>query len=386
MERLTHQAVTELLSKNPKQPAVTIYCPMHKSAAPPHMTEEQIRLKNLIHKAVEMLKGHPDGRGLEKALCDMLEESLNNQQFWEAQTEGLLICAQPALIRLFHLPVDTEEYVAVDDNFHLAPVLGMLQEELEFYVLAVSRHDPKLFKGDMYGLYETGLELPQTPEKALNIDEVNQKSEHARSAAGPSQGPTGFHGRGGARDPRQEDQARFLRIIDHMVCTHTKQPLPLILAGTDNETAEYRSLSKYRNTLSQTIPGSFSGAQPQELYGPAYEILRAEIVDTKHHEIFEEYETLKGANPDRVATTKDAIAEAAEQGRIDKLLIGVIRTTTDTVRDTREAMARITFPEIGLSTIMNRIANQVWQTSGKIVGLDANQMPNSPLMVARLRY
>lgn len=385
MEKITHKAITTLL-KNSKAPAVTIYCPMHKSGAPPHMTEEKIRFKNLINKALEELKNSGVTPELESALGDMLDSSLHNQEFWESQSASLLICAQPGSIRLFKLPLDTEEYVAVDDSFHLAPVLSIVQEAVDFYVLSIAQHAPKLFRGDMYGLYPTKVELPETLEKALNIDEVNQKSEHARSASGPSLGPSGFHGRGGARDPREEDRARFLRMIDHIVCTSTNKSLPLVLAGIDAETAEFRHLSKYPAILQKTISGSYSGAKPQDLYQSAYSIVHEEIIATQQKEAVTEFESIKGATPERVATSKEAITEAAEQGRIDKLLISILRHTTDTVRDTREAMARITFPELKLSSSMNHLANKVWQTSGKIIGLDSSQMPDGSPMVARLRY
>lgn len=386
MDKITHEAVTELLNTSNAKPAVTIYCPMHKSASPPHMSEEQIRFKNLIHKAADMLKNREDGAELDKALCSKLDELVSDQKFWESQSQSLLLCAYPGSIRMFYLPTDTEEYVAVDDNFHLAPVLSMLQEEVQYYVLAVAQHNPKLFKGDLYGLYETGTDFPTSVEQGLNLDEVNQKSEHARSAVGSSLGTTGFHGRGGARDPGEEDRARFLRMIDHIVYTNTDRSLPLILAGTDSEVAEFRALSKYPKILNKSIRGSYGNAKPQDLAEMAHKLVREEIVKLRQQSVLSEYETVRGTNPERVATTKEAIARAAEQGRIDKLLVRVLRNTTDTVRDTREAVGRITFPELDLSSSVNRMANKVWQTSGKIIGLDASEMPDGALMVARLRY
>lgn len=386
MEKLTRETITELIEAEPVAPAITIYAPMHKSAAPPHMTEDQIRLKNLIHKACEQLGEHGKEHELARQLQAQLEDWQGDQTFWETQSEALLICARPGSIRIFNLPVDTEEYVAIDDTFHLAPVLGLVQDAQEFYVLSITRHQPALYKGDMYGLYATNVALPETLEAALNIDEINQKSEHASSARGSSLNTSGYHGRGGAKDPGEEDQAKFFRLIDKIVYERTDRSLPLILAGIDAETAEYRQHSKYPKIAQQTISGSFANAKPQDLYDRAREIIQQEVIDVHHQEAIEEYQMLKGANPDRVANNKEAITEAAEQGRIDKLLVQAIRYTTDTIRDTRQAVARITFPEFDLSSAMNKLAARVWQTSGRIISLEAGQMPDGLLMAARMRY
>lgn len=343
-------------------------------------------MKNLIHKATEQLGEHGTEHELAQQLCVKLEDWLSDQAFWEMQSEALLICARPGSIQVFNLPIDTEEYVAIDDSFHLAPVLGLLQDAQEFYVLSVALHKPALYIGDMYGLHATNVELPETLEAGLNIDEGNPRSEHARSARGSSLNTSGFHGRGGARDPREEDQAKFLRMIDHAICERTDKSMPLILAGIDAETAEYRQHSKYPKIMKQTISGSFSGAKPQELFDRAKHIIQQEVIDAQHQEAVEEYQELKGASPERVASSKETIAQAAEQGRIDKLLVQAIRRTTDTVRDTREAVTRITFPEVDLACAINKLATKVWQTSGKIISLEASQMPDGAPVLARMRY
>jgi len=386
MEKISLTSIQELLYIDNSQPAVTIYCPMHKSASPPHMTAEQIRFKNMIHKASAMLRARGGAEDLEKALIKKLDELMSDQNFWEERALSLLLCARPGSIRMFDLPADTEEYAAVDDSFHLAPVLSILQEEVSFYLLTVAQHDPKLFKGDLYGLYETEVKLPATIEQGLNLDEVNQKSEHARSAAGSSLGTTGFQGRGGARNFGEEDRARFFRMLDHIVYTNTDRSFPIILAGIDAETAEFRTLSKYPKILNKTIRGSFGNAKPQQLSELARNVIHEEVILSGHQSVVNEYETVRGTNPERVATSKEAIATAAEQGRIDKLLVRVLRTTTDTVRETKKAVGRITFPEIDVSSHVNHMASKVWQTSGKIIGLSASEMPDGALMVARLRY
>jgi len=357
---------------------------MHITASPPHMTENQIRLKNLTHKAADILRTDYQHAG--KRMADLLQAQvdsyLNNLEFWEHQTEGLLLCADSQQVQTFHLPIDTEEYVAVDNCYHLAPVLALLDDEQSFYVLAVAQHNPKLFAGSMYGLCEMEVDLPKSLTSALNIDERNQKAEHTQARGGS----VGFNGRGGARDPRQDERLRFFRIIDEVACTATERGLPLILAGTESELAEYRSVSRHPRVLEQSIVGSFSGAKAHDLFAAAYTIIRNQLILTRRQQIVQTYTRLKGTRKERVTEDPIAIAEAAKQGRVETLLIALRRNTADTIRDTAKAVERITFPRDELSAMINKTANAVAQASGRIVNIDTNALATPSPVMALLRY
>jgi hypothetical protein len=384
MQDLTKAAIAALLTGEEGEPKVTIYAPMHTTATPPHMTENQIRLKNLIHKAAEELRtnyGH-DGKKMADMLGAELEKYLNNPLFWESQTEGLLLCAQPNAVQVFHLPIDTEEYVAVDNCYHVAPVLALLNDEQSFYVLAVSQHSPKLFAGSMYGLCDMETDMPSSLEASLGIDERNQKSDHSQALGDD----VSFNGRGGVRDPRQDERLRFFRIIDSIACANTERGLPLILAGTDSEIAEYRHISKHHNILPQTVGGSFGGAKAHDLFEPAYTIIHDQLIAGRRRRAVAEYDRLKGTRKERIAEDPLAIAEAAKQGRIDTLLITLRRSTTDTVRDTAKAVERLTFPRAELSALINKTANAVAGASGKIVNLEVGALAGNGSIRAVLRY
>ena len=383
MQDLTQASITALVTGE-EAPRVTIYAPMHTTASPPHMTENQIRLKNLAHKATETLRKEYGHQG--KNMADMLESTvdsyLNNPAFWESQTEGLLLCASPSEVQTFHLPIDTEEYVAVDNCYHLAPVLALLDDEQSFYVLAVSQHHPKLFAGSMYGLCEMETDMPTDVESALHIDERNQKGSHTQAKGSEMN----YNGRGGVRDPRADERLRFFRIVDEIVCAAAEHGQPLILAGTSSELAEYRSISRYPRILKSAITGSFSGAKAHDLFGQAYAIIRDQLVVARRQQAIEAYAHLKGTQQTRVTEDPVTIAEAAKQGRIETLLITLRRNTADTIRDTAKAVERITFPRAELSAMVNKTANAVAGASGRIVNIDTGAAPTPSPIMALLRY
>ena len=382
--RISQKNIERLLTQQPTAPAVTIYLPTHKNSSPPHMTEDQIRLKNLVNKAVDILKNRDDGRDVELAMCDRLEELLADKSFWENQTDCLLICARPGMIETFNVPIDSEEYVAVDTHFHLAPILGLLTEAQEYYVLSIAQHAPALYEGDMYDLYPVkNLELPETLETGLNIDEMNQKSEQQRSTGGDT---GGFNGRGGAKNPADAERQRFWRMIDQLVLNKVNTKLPLILAGVESETVEYRDQSHYPHLLQGTIRGSFSGVNPHDLFAPAWDIIEREVIKPMHKQVLETYARLHGENPARTVDDVAAVIDAAEAGKIDTLLVGMRRYTTDTVQDNNYPVSRLTFPGPDPSKAIHDLAQQVWAQHGQVINLEDTQMPAGAAMAAILRY
>lgn len=386
MQKLTIDAIQQSLDIE-DTPKVTIYIPFEKSAAPPHITENQIRFKNLIHQAAGQLEAQAAGHELSEKLCAFLDKSHNDPEFWKDKTRGMLLLAAGGRMELFGLPVDTEEYVAVDDNFHLAPILALLGDAHEYYVLALAQQNPKLYKGDMYGLKPVDADLPASVRQGLDIDEPNQKTENQGSASGSSMNTGWFNGRGGARDPQNIDRLRFFHLIDKQLCDQADHALPLIIAGIDSEVAEFRELSKYPRILVGCITGNHTETRLDELFDKVQPIIHAELISPDHAAVREEYERLQGANPERVARSQEAIQEAAEQGRVDKLLAQLSRDTTDTVQDDVRSVFRISFPETETSKSLNNLAMKVWRMSGRIFSLLPSEMPkDAGMVVARLRY
>ncbi len=385
MQKMTHQALTELAEAN-ITPAVTLYIPLEATASPPHITENQIRFKNLIHKAVAGLKARGDESTLSKELCDTLDALHGDLDFWKESARGMLVCAAPGMVEMYALPVDTEEYVAVGDTFHLAPIVALMGDAKEFYLLALAQQKPKIYKGDMYGLTEMNIGLPETLRVGLGIDEPNQKSENQGSARGSSMNTGWFNGRGGARDPMDNDRMKYFHLIDSLLHDKLDRTLPIIIAGIDAEVAEFRDISKYPTILKGCITGNHTETNPQELFSQAHAIIMEELVQPDHAAVREEYERVSGANPDRVAGDQASIIEATEQGRVDKLLATMGRQTTDTVQDKVTSVFRISFPEGETGALLNKLAMKVWQMSGRVVSLLPEEMPGGSTMVARLRY
>lgn len=385
MNKISLGKVKELLDTQGRAPAITIYLPTHKSSSPPHMSEDQIRLKNLAAKATEILDSRDKHNPFNKefqGICARLQEDRN---FWEHMSESILICIRPGMTEYFHLPIDSEEYVAVADHFHLAPVLGLVKDLKEYYVFNIALHKPHLFEGDAYGLSLSDIELPESLEAALNIDERHQKS--LQFASTQSSKGAEYHGHGAGKDTGHADKMRYFKMLDDIIVTHIDTSKPLVLAGIDPELSEYRSVSRHHNILDEPIHGIYTENDTGTLHQKSMEIIENKIVKPEHEQAIERYESLHGRSPERTAETIAELRDAADNGRVGTLLVGMTRITRDTVRDNMNEVKMLAFPDENESQAIDYIARQVASQSGEVFNLSQQEMPEDhKLMVAINRY
>ncbi|MBW3569155.1 hypothetical protein KY385_03450 [Candidatus Parcubacteria bacterium] len=366
-----------------KAPAVTIYLPTHKASTPPNMSEDQTRFKNLYKKALEILDNRDKHNEFNKEFARKCEELLENRAVWEDSSESKLLCARPDTFEYFNLPIDSDEHASVSNHFFLAPVLGLLDEFVVYYVLQISLNKPRLLKGDAYGLEESGIELPESLEIALNIDEMHQKSVQHHSVSGPKGAE--FHGHGGGKDTGDPERQRYFRIIDEVVCKKADKKLPLILAGVDSEISEYRSLSRYPKILEKSVEGHYPASETAKLHELSKAVILQEVSDKPHKQVLARLSELRGS-PGRVSERTADIKDAAEKGRVGTLLVGMSKKTRDTVRDNLEQVRKIIFPGDIESQSLDYISSLVVSNGGKIINISLDEMPGNNFKLSINRY
>ena len=384
MEALNTEEIKKLTQPDIVSPAVTIYAPMHRTASA--KLADKIRLKNLFHDAIHELEGRPVGAQLAKELKAKAKQLLSDREFWENQTEGLLICANPDFIKLFQLPVDTAEHVSVAQFFHLAPIFSLLADQQSFLTLVLAQHNPQLHQADMYSLKPLNIGLPTSLEAALGIDELNQGNHQGRSDSGRDGDTANFNGRGGARDPREEERLRFFRMIDEKIMEQTDRSLPLMIAGVESEINEYKALSKYPHIIEESLTGNFADVPTNRLFDQALQVFRRSAVMHEHDAILDRYARVHGSSPQLAAEDDITAAQAAADGRVDTLVVGMSRFTTDSVRDTMQPTTVLEFEGDNKDELINQTAQLVWSSGGRVVNIETEKLPLNVHMHAILRY
>ena len=361
-------------------PAVTIYMPTHHTSAASAVRQDEIRLKNLA-KQVTALTGSND---FNQQFLANIKTMLKEQSFWEKLTDGLVIFSSPGVFKVINLPIDCKEYVLVADKFYLAPLIGLLNDQRDYYVLVLAQHSPALLKGNMYGISNSGLKLPLTIKDELRLDEVGMEHEQQKSAYG---GIKGYNGRGGYKNIADQERMHFWRIVDQMVIDQTDNNSSLILAGTESEVAEYKSLSQYPLILESFLGGSLNKTQPNQFLSKTTQIIMEEVIKPTHNKFLELYDRLQGQASNQVNDNINHIKIAADQGKVDKLMLPSIQYASDSIRESINHHPIINFPSARIAKTINDIVSQVWKTRGTIININQNQIPGKQSeLLAIMRY
>lgn len=387
MATLTSKAITELLLSPPAAPNVTLYMPTHQTHSPPNMTEDQVRFKNLRSRAMDIIHNTPDIDTKSTGAVDtQLEQLQGDLSFWEEQRNGLVVFANPYSITTFQLPLDCDEYVAVDIRFHVSPLLGLLTGMLEYYVLLVSQKEPLLFMGDMYDLRQADTPLPVSGNSG-SLTLMEKKTLQRLPPERPDSQPAYF----GSPFPvtNNDERLLFFRQIDRAIRETANTKYPLILAGTEADIADFRGISSYPNILSGKLPNATTEADIRRLFPEALSIIRSEIIGKRRQDAIARFEQLLGNGSGLASSELPAVEDAANSGRIESLLIRMIRMTTDNVRSDGATMPKLVFLPDEQMAVADYIAVQTWRNHGDIVPMEDTATvatPTGTVLSAIFRY
>lgn len=382
MHKIT-PSVVEKLSEPQHSPVLSIYIPTHRHPAPPHIQEDQIRLKNAVREARLLLEeSGVDSRGIHANL-QAVEELVHDVSFWQGTLEGLAVFITEQEYQYYHSPFEFEESVTCNGAFDVAPLHIVLSQDVKFHVLALAMHGSKVYEGDAYGLRELAVDLPMSPEDALGIDEMFANSQTVRSHGGG----TAPHGEGDSSEAGAHERLQYFRIIEQRLVSHKQfdTAVPLVLAATDSEAGNFRSVVQLSGLLDDYVPGNHLDTASQELFALVWPKIRSHVIQKCESQLVERFGEYQGK--DRASIDAQHIEEAAEQGRVEALLVNYIDDTRDSVSDAHVEVS----PVIRTATdedqvYLKHLIDLVCSQGGKVVGLDHSRMPAAAPVAALYRY
>jgi len=387
MHKITQSAIDSLTQVEGKK-VLSMYLPTHQIATPATSAEDQARYKSLLRKALEQWEKETSAESIKQTRAQ-LEALIDDADFWSDTSKGLALFATDDSLETFHLPIECEEYVYVGDVFDVTPLRVALSQNRAFYVLALAKHNPKLFSGDAYDIQPLDVSLPESPEDALNIDEMFSGSNTVRGISTPGGGNDTYstHGQGDTNHAGQEEHMKYLRIIDHLLMTSPQMDtsLPLVLAATDNEASDFKHAANYPTLLEQFVAGNHTLTPSHELHELSWKIVADQTVHAKTKELIETFNENKGRQ--KASSDLAEIHEAAKIGKVDTLILGIVETTNDSVSDVERFSAPLIRLQDGyLSSNMCVLAQEVVSQGGTIVGADPELVATPTSLAALYRY
>ena len=165
MDNISNEVIKNLIEIGEK-PCISIYLPTIQKGK--ETEQNTIRFKNMYRKAEEILDS---SYGLSKfEINDILRPAkklIGEYPFWQHQSSGLAVLITPDSFNTYRLPIKFKEFINIEDRFHLKPLLPLLTENDNFYILAISQNNIRFLGGTRFNVSE--IELEEAPFSLRDI-------------------------------------------------------------------------------------------------------------------------------------------------------------------------------------------------------------------------
>ena len=375
----------KLLMKTSDQLCLSIY--MRTYRAGKETQQGRIRLKNLLQEAEEKLMRSGIRRPDVQLFLAPLEEMILNNQFWQSQRDGLAVFLSKDIFNYYPLPFEFDDFLFIGQHFYVKPLLPFILGDGQFYVLALSQNDVRMFECSRASVREVEMKnIPHSLAEAMQYDDPQrQLQQHSNTLQGTnSKAAAIFHGQGIGPDDQKNNILRYCRLIDQgLQDVLRSKKAPLVLMGVDFLLSIYREANSYAYLAEEIIPGN-----PEELSGEDIQTLAWPLVEHYFHKAEQEALTYYGPFQGTGRTIKEIaeVVPASYNGRIELLFLadgekewGIYDFAQNSVKIHSE-------PEPGDDELYDLAIRQTILNGGSVYIMDQINIPEGGNMAALLRY
>ncbi|ACK70638.1 conserved hypothetical protein [Gloeothece citriformis PCC 7424] len=368
---------------------VSLYMPTYTRGA--ETRQNPIRFKNLIKQAQEYLQEeyHLDRNDAVNFVQPAMD--LDKEEFWQHQDEGLAIFVGDNFFQYYRLPLNFNELVVVSDRFHLKPLMPLLTGDGEFYILALSQKEVRLFMGTRDTIKEIEMEnVPHNMTEALQYDEPENSLQNristSRGGTNNSFQQTGvFHGQGSPdTDDNRRNILQFFLQLDRGVQDYiTNKQAPLVLMGVDYLLPIYQEANTYQHLLEDAITGNPKTLGAEELHTQVWPIVEPYFTQSQKKAI-DQYQELVGVG--RASSNLKEVVSAACYGRVAELFVAVGKQQWGNFDPQADQLQIHEQPEPGDEDLLNLASVQTFLNGGTIYAVEPEKVPEGASLAAVFRY
>ena len=342
---------------------VSIYMPTHRAGQ--EQKQDLIRLKNLLAEAEVKLLANGLRRSKVQKLMQPAEELLWDKDFWHRQSDGLAIFLSNDFWAKYRLPSEFEELLQISKNFHIKPLVPLLNRVGKFYILTLSLQSIRLFRGTRDTIHEITLNIPASmndAEQSRNLREHKIGDEEKKNILHFFQSVN--EGLGGSLEDKN---------------------IPMILAGVDYLLPIYREACTYDNILEDGIIGSPDRENLRDLHEYACEITQP-IFEENQKKASEKFEQLNGEQNTLATSDISTAVKAAKFGQVETLFVPLNEQkwgyydagSNEVILESEAGPENEDLLDLAVvETIMN---------SGQVFAVQREQLPGGGDLAAILRY
>ncbi|PSR13915.1 MAG: hypothetical protein DA408_12105 [Bacteroidetes bacterium] len=365
---------------------VSFYLPTHRAGQEVLEHVDQLTLKNQIKQVVTNLEHRgfspPDINNFLAALRVLTDDGY----FWRHQTEGLALFVANGHFAYFNLPFAVEPYVYIAHGFYLKPLVPLLANDGEFYLLTLDLHEVALYRGNQQGLTPLHLD-PPLPQRLENVVGEDYRPKFLGYRAGKVGGhqQAFFYGPGEWQADKKEEILHFFKAVDHVIVpVLNEDPQPLVVAAQDYLLPIYQAANTYRHLFNAGITGNPTEQPLAALHQKCWDLLAAHFAE-EQEQLAEQVQIFR--DTPRTSTDIKEVVPAALNGQVAALFLD--REAEIWGRyDPKNAKTEIQ-PEqdIANTSLTNLAAIQVLLNGGTVFLTDRETLPLSYAPVnALFRY
>jgi hypothetical protein len=373
-----------ILTESSQAPCVSVYMPTHR--VPTENQQDRTRLKNLIRQAQDALQAYGLRPAEAESFLEPATRLLGAIPFWKDKRDGLALFLSPGVFRQYQLPTRFESLVVVAHRFHVKPLLAFLGGK-EFFVLALSQNEVRLFEGSPFGLSAIDdLEgVPKSLADALKYDElIKQLQFRTGTGVGGARGERAamFHGQ--SADDAKDRIQRYFRQIDQGLRDLLREAqAPLVLAGVEYLLPIYKEINTYQHLLNGGITGNPEGVSPEELHRQAWAQVEP-YFKREQDEAAARYRQLAGTG--RTSSDPREIVPGAYHGRVEFLFVAVGRQQWGDYDPGANRVDLHPQGRPGSFDLLDLAATQTLLHGGAVYAVDPDEVPDEAELAAVFRY
>ncbi|NJM73233.1 MAG: hypothetical protein HC862_25605 [Scytonema sp. RU_4_4] len=372
------------LVEKPDGVCVSIYMPTIKLGT--ETQQNSIRFKNLMREAEEQLINSGLRSQDSRDLLQPAQE-IDKYQFWQHQSDGLAIFISNNLFSYYTLPLNFEELVVVTDRFHLKPLLSLITGDGQFYILAISQNQVRLFQGTRYSVSKIELEnVPQSIAEALKYDNTDKQLQFHTGTpqGGNSDRAAIFHGHGAGNDEQKDNILRYFRQVDRGLQELLNHPqAPLVLASVEYLFSIYKEANTYPHLMDEGVTGNPDELKAEELHSLAWKIVQP-YFEQAQQAATEGYQELTGTG--QTSNNIKEIVPMAYYKLVDTLFVAVGIQQWGSFTPESNQVELHQEKEIGDEDLMDFAAIHTLLNGGTVYAVEPELVPENALLAAVFRY
>jgi hypothetical protein len=254
--------------------------------------------------------------------------------------------------------------ITFSDSRIIKHLIGEIDSGEEFLILDLSLNDINLYKANKYQIEE--YKAFKLPASIKDVYEIERQGV--------------FNMKENKKDEQDAMTKSFLLMIDNeLVNNLNEQKIPVMLAGAENITALYKSLSKYKYIWESTLDGNIDRLGMAQIHSKALVVLKKQVnlnIENYIRKINEQTNLGKGSN------SFENIFDAAIAGKVGRMVFkSGFSVWGEYENDKLKVSMKKTLSD---EDLMNSLICMVLGTGGEVYASSFRLMDND--VIAEYRY